>query len=43
MADNYKCPFWRNRFNKNWHSKKAQEAQETRANLIRLAVDSKKL
>jgi len=38
MADDYKCPFWRNRFNRDWHSKKAQEAQETKANSIRLAV-----
>jgi len=43
MADDYKCPFWRNCFNRNWHSKKAQEAWETRANSICLAVGSKKL
>ena len=43
MADDYKCPFWRNHFNREWYSKKAQEAQETRANSIHLAVDSKKL
>ena len=26
MVNNYKCPFWRNHFNREWHSNKAQEA-----------------
>jgi len=43
MADDSKCPFWRNRFNRDWHSKKAQEARESKANSIRLAVGGKKL
>ena len=43
MANDYKCLFWRNRFNRDWHSKKAQEAWETKANTICLAVGGKKL
>jgi len=41
MADNYKCLFWRNCFNWELHAKKAQEAQEIRANSICLAVGGK--
>jgi len=43
MADDYKCPFWRNQFNRDWHSKKAQEAWGTKANSICLAIGGKKL
>ena len=39
MADNTKCPFWRYCFNREWHSKKVQEAREIRANSIHLAAD----
>jgi len=39
MADDTKCPFWKHCFNQEWHSKKAQEAREIRANSIRLAAD----
>jgi len=42
-ADDTKCPFWRNRFNREWHSKKAQEAREIRANSICLSVGGKNL
>ena len=37
-VDDTKCPFWKHRFNREWHSKKAQEAREIRANSIRLAA-----
>jgi len=43
MADNNKCPFWKHRFNREWHSKKAQEARETRSNSTRLAVGGTKI
>ena len=43
MADDNKCPFWKHRFNCKWHSKKAQEARETRANSTHLAVGSNKI
>jgi len=43
MADNNKCPFWKHRFNREWHSKKAQEARETRANSTHLAIGSIKI
>jgi len=43
IADDYKCPFWRNQFNRDWHSKKVQEAWETKANSIHLAIGSKTL
>ena len=42
MADNTKCLFWKHCFNREWHSKKAQEAREIRANLIRLAAGGTK-
>jgi len=40
LADNNKCSYWKHRFNCEWHTKKAQEAREIRANSICLAVDS---
>ena len=43
MADNNKCSFWKDCFNYEWHTKKAQEAWETRANLTYLAVGGNKL
>ena len=43
MADNNKCPFWKHRFNREWHSKKAQEARETRANSTCLAIGGTKI
>jgi len=43
MADDNKCPFWKHRFNREWHSKKAQEARETRANSTHLAIGSIKI
>jgi len=43
MADDNKCPFWKHRFNCEWHSKKAQEARETRANSTCLAVGDTKI
>jgi len=41
MADDNKCPFWKHQFNREWHSKKAQEAREIRTNSIHLAAGSK--
>jgi len=43
IADNNKCPFWKHRFNREWHSKKAQEARETRANSTCLAIGGTKI
>ena len=40
MADDTKCPFWKHRFNREWHSKKSQEAREIRANSIRLTAQT---
>jgi len=38
LADDNKCPYWKYRFNRKWHTKKAQEAREIRANSIHLAI-----
>jgi len=38
LADDNKCPYWKHRFNHEWHTKKAQEAREIRANSIHLTV-----
>ena len=43
IADNNKCSFWKYCFNYEWHTKKAQEAWETRANSTHLAVGGNKL
>ena len=43
LADNYKCLFWKHRFNRDWHSKKAQELREIRANSIHSGVSGRKL
>ena len=42
-ANDNKYQFWKNQFNCKWHSKKSQELQEIRANLICLAMSSNKL
>lgn len=42
-ANDTKCPFWKHHFNCEWHTKKAQEAREIRANLIHLAGGYNKL
>ena len=41
-ADNNKCLYWKHRFNREWHTKKAQEAREIRANSIRLGAGGEK-
>jgi len=43
QADDPKCPFWKHRFNREWHTKKSQELREIRANSICLAVGGKQI
>jgi len=43
MANNTKWPFWKHHFNCEWHIRKAQEAQEIRANSTCLAIGGKNL
>jgi len=42
QADDPICLFWKHCFNKEWHTKKAQELREIRANSIRSAVSGNK-
>jgi len=43
LVDDYKCPFWKHRFDREWHTKKAQELREIRANSIRSSMSEAKL
>ena len=43
LADDYKCPFWKHCFNREWHSKKAIELREIQANSICSSVSGHKL
>ena len=38
QADSNDCPFWKNCFNKEWHSKKQQELHKSRATLTHLVM-----
>jgi len=42
LANDTTCPFWKHHFNREWHTKKAQELREIQANSIRSAVGSNK-
>ena len=42
QVNSYNCSFQEHRFNCDWHNKKTQEFQETRANLICLNVGGNK-
>ena len=43
LADDAKCPFWKHWFNREWHTKKAQELRETQANSIRSSISGHRL
>ena len=40
QADSNQCPFWRHRFNREWHQKKYTEIHENRSKLIHSEVNS---
>ena len=42
LTDDPTCPYWKHCFNREWHTKKAQELREIQANSIRSAVGRNK-